>query len=247
MNSIVVIPARIGSTRFPRKVLYPICGKPLIQWVYEGAKKSQIAEKIYIATDSEEVKRQAELFGAEVILTPSELPSGTDRVYYAIRELDVQYIINLQGDEPLITGEVLDKIFNALFEGSCDIATPYYTTNSREEAENVNRVKIVSDINDYALYFSRSLIPFYREPTTNQTFKIHIGVYGFTKESLKKFVLLPQSFLEKTEKLEQLRALENGLKIKLVEVDYRPCPVDTPEDIEEVKKRLKSQIGQNLP
>jgi 3-deoxy-manno-octulosonate cytidylyltransferase (CMP-KDO synthetase) len=243
MKTVIVIPARIGSTRFPKKVLYPILGKPMIQWVYEGAKKSEYAEKIFIATDSEEVKKQVELFGAEAILTPSELPSGTDRVFYAIKDLDVKYVINLQGDEPLITGEVLDKIFFALFEGNCDIATPYYSTNNKEEAENPNRVKIVSDINNYALYFSRSLIPFYREATENYNFKIHIGVYGFTKESLKKFVSLPQSFLEKTEKLEQLRALENGMRIKLVEVQYKPCPVDTLEDIEEVEKRLKLQLG----
>ncbi len=241
MKTAIVIPARIGSTRFPRKVLYPILGKPMILWVYEGAKQSKLAEKVIVATDSEEVKAIVEKNGGEAVLTPSDLPSGTDRVFEAVKDKDFEYILNLQGDEPLIEGGVLDKVFNALFEGDCDIATPYYMTQDVEEAKNPNRVKIVSTIDNFALYFSRSLIPYPRENQKDIPYKIHIGVYGYKKESLSKFVALKESQLERTEKLEQLRALENNMKIKLVEVDFKPNPVDTPEDVKVVEEIILSR------
>ncbi len=241
MKTAIVIPARVGSTRFPRKVLYPILGKPMILWVYEGAKKSKLSERIIVATDSEEVKELIEKNGGEAVLTPSDLPSGTDRVFEAVKTLDVEYIVNLQGDEPLIEGDVLDKVFTALFEGDCDIATPYYVTQDLEEAKNPNRVKIVSTANNFALYFSRSLIPFPREDQRDVTYKIHIGVYGYRKKSLSKFVALKESQLEKIEKLEQLRALENNMKIKLVEVNFKPSPIDTFEDVKVVEEKLISR------
>lgn len=200
-----------------------------------------MAEKVIVATDSEEVKAIVEKNGGEAVLTPSDLPSGTDRVFEAVKDKDFEYILNLQGDEPLIEGGVLDKVFNALFEGDCDIATPYYITSNNEEAQNPNRVKIVSNTKNFALYFSRSLIPYPRDDRTSVVYKIHIGVYGYKKESLKKFVKLKESQLEKIEKLEQLRALENNMKIKLVEVNFKPSPIDTFEDVKVVEEKLISR------
>ncbi|HOK22526.1 MAG TPA: 3-deoxy-manno-octulosonate cytidylyltransferase [Candidatus Hydrothermia bacterium] len=238
MRTIIVIPARIGSTRFPGKVLAPILGKPMIHYVYDGARESKIVEKVLVATDSSEVLEVVKGFGGEAILTPSELPSGTDRVYAAVRDLSAKYIVNLQGDEPLIRGTVLDTIFEVLFDTDADIVTPYYKTRDKREINDPNRIKIVSDKRDYALYFSRSPIPFERDANSTIRYKIHTGIYGFKRESLERFVSLPQSELEKTEKLEQLRALENGMKIKLVEVDFKSIPVDVPEDIKKIEKLL---------
>lgn len=239
MKAVIVIPARIGSTRFPRKVLAPILGKPMIQWVFEGASQSKLATDIVVATDSEEILKTVKGFGGKAIMTPSELPSGTDRVYYAIKDMDYELIVNLQGDEPLIRGDILDSVISELIATNADIVTPYKTSRNTEEIFDENRVKIVSDSNNYALYFSRSVIPFDREKTGQVIYKIHIGIYGFKKESLAKFVKLKNSELEKTEKLEQLRALEYGMKIKLVEVDYDSIPVDVPEDILKVEEKLK--------
>jgi len=243
MKNAIVIPARIGSTRFPSKVLAQICEKPMIQWVYEGALSSKLAHKVIVATDSEEVAQLIKKIGGEAILTPSELPTGTDRVFYAVKDTDFQYIINLQGDEPLIRGEVLDVIFQELQKNDADMVTPYRVSTDIQEVQDPNRVKIVSDENNYALYFSRSVIPYNREKIPNLKYKIHIGIYGFTKGSLQKFTSLPKSHLENVEKLEQLRALEHGMKIKLVEVDYESHPVDVPSDIEIIEKILNCQKG----
>jgi 3-deoxy-manno-octulosonate cytidylyltransferase (CMP-KDO synthetase) len=239
MKSIIVIPARIGSTRFPGKVLALILGKPMIQYVYEGASQSKFADKVIVATDSEEVLELVKSFGGDAVLTPSDLPSGTDRVYYATKELDYDIIVNLQGDEPLIKGEILDKIIAELQHTDADIVTPYKISYNEDEIEDENRVKIVADSRGYALYFSRSVIPFNRERIEKIPYKIHIGIYGYKKESLEKFVKAGYSILESTEKLEQLRALEHGFKIKLIEVQYDSIPVDVPGDITRVEEILK--------
>ncbi|MGB9824615.1 MAG: 3-deoxy-manno-octulosonate cytidylyltransferase [Candidatus Hydrothermia bacterium] len=242
MKSIIVIPARIGSTRFPGKVLAPILGKPMIQYVYEGASQSKLADKVLVATDSEEVLEVVKNFGGYAVLTPSDLPSGTDRVHYATKELDYDIIVNLQGDEPLIKGEILDRIITELQHTDADIVTPYKITYNKDEIEDENRVKIVADNSDYALYFSRSVIPFNRDRIEKIPYKIHIGIYGYKKASLERFVKAGYSFLESTEKLEQLRALEHGFRIKLIKVQYDSIPVDVPEDIKRVEEVLKSLL-----
>ncbi|MEO0228773.1 MAG: 3-deoxy-manno-octulosonate cytidylyltransferase [candidate division WOR-3 bacterium] len=239
MKIVIAIPARIGSTRFPRKILAPILGKPMIQWVFEGASQSKLATDIVVATDSEEIQEVVRGFGGTAIMTPSELQSGTDRVYYAIKDMGYDLIVNLQGDEPLIRGDILDSVISELLITDADIVTPYKTSRNTEEIFDENRVKIVADNKNYALYFSRSVIPFDRERTGRVMYKIHIGIYGFKKESLARFVSLKNSKLEKIEKLEQLRALEFGMRIKLVEVDYDSVPVDVPEDILKVEEKLK--------
>ncbi len=211
----------------------------MIQYVYEGASQSKFADKVIVATDSEEVLELVKSFGGDAVLTPSDLPSGTDRVYYATKELDYDIIVNLQGDEPLIKGEILDKIIAELQHTDADIVTPYKISYNEDEIEDENRVKIVADSRGYALYFSRSVIPFNRERIEKIPYKIHIGIYGYKKESLEKFVKAGYSILESTEKLEQLRALEHGFKIKLIEVQYDSIPVDVPGDITRVEEILK--------
>jgi len=235
---LTVIPARLGSTRFPRKPLALILGKPMIRWVVEGALRSNLSD-VMVATDSEEICRVVdELVPCK--LTPSELPSGTDRVAVVARNLPYDVIVNLQGDEPLIDGRLIDELVKGL-DNATDIVTPARAV-TRAEVESPGAVCVVTDKNNYALYFSRSIIPFYRDRGNEQYLK-HIGIYVFWKESLLRFVSLPVGRLEKIEKLEQLRALENGLKIKVMVVNYESIPVDFPEDVEKIERILRDRLS----
>ncbi len=236
--NVVVIPARYGSTRFEGKALAKIFGKPLIQWVYEGVKGSKKADKIIIATDDERIARCAEGFGAEVVMTPVECPSGTDRVAQAVKALEVkaELIVNVQGDEPLIRGEHVDLVFSFLREEPECIISLKKEISTGEEYTNPNVVKVVCDKKGYALYFSRAPIPYFRTKKA-RAFK-HIGIYGYHRNTLFRFVNLAPTQLELTEGLEQLRAMENGIKIKLIETEYEGIGVDTPEDIAKVEKLL---------
>ena len=237
MKIIGIIPARYSATRLPGKPLADICGKPLIQYVYEQARKSGLLEDVIVATDDERIWEAVEEFGGKAVMTSPTHPSGTDRCAEVARQIDCDFVINIQGDEPLIPPEVIDKVAEALRESDEEIPmTSAATLANKEERENSNVVKVVTDQKGIALYFSRSPIPFYRNqvaPTLR-----HIGIYGYRKDFLLKFVSLPQTPLEKTESLEQLRALEHGFKIKIVLVDYSPVGVDTPEDLERVRKLL---------
>jgi len=237
MKIVGIIPARYSATRLPGKPLADICGKPLIQYVYEQARKSKLLEDVIVATDDERILEAVEKFGGKAVMTSPYHPSGTDRCAEVARKIDCDFVINIQGDEPLIPPEVIDEVAKALMES--DEETPMTsaaTIANEEERENSNVVKVVTDQKGIALYFSRSPIPFYRNqvaPTLR-----HIGIYGYRKDFLLKFVSLPQTPLEKTESLEQLRALENGFRIKIVLVDYSPVGVDTPEDLERVRRLL---------
>ena len=237
MRIIGIIPARYSATRLPGKPLADICGKPLIQYVYEQAKKAKLLEDVIVATDDERILKAVEKFGGKAVMTSPSHPSGTDRCAEVARKIDCDFVINIQGDEPLIPPEVIDKVAEALMESSNEVPmTSAATIASEEERENSNVVKVVVDEKAIALYFSRSPIPFYRNPIA-PTLR-HIGIYGYRKDFLLKFVSLPQTPLEKTESLEQLRALEHSFKIKIVLVDYSPVGVDTPEDLERVRKLL---------
>ena len=236
-DALVVIPARLGSTRLPRKPLLPVGGVPLIVRTVRAVKA--FAPNLLVATDSEEVKRLVEREGVKAVLTPPELPSGTDRVYQASRELPYPFIINVQGDEPFIRAEHVLPVYRALKEGSsyATVAVPF---KSLEEVKNPNKVKVVVDENSDALYFSRSPIPFVREGEVKpETYLKHIGIYGFRKEALEAFVKWPVGRLERLEKLEQLRILENGYKIRVAIVEREPLGIDTPEDLERAEKLLR--------
>ena len=232
MSRLIVIPARLGSTRLREKPLREIAGKPLIRWVIENLKRT--GYPLLLATDSERIKEVVEDL-CEVVLTPSELPSGSDRVLFAVRDLDVKYVINYQGDEPFSYKEDIDRLFRALEEGN-EVAT--LARRDPEAYEKPEDVKVVLDKKGYALYFSRSPIPYFRKENKNYPLK-HVGIYAYRKETLLKFGSLPKGELEETESLEQLRLLENGIRIKVILTENFYHGVDTERDIEIVERKLR--------
>jgi len=247
LKIIGVIPARYSSTRFPGKVLTPICGKPMVQWVHERALKATKLSDLFIATDDEHVKAKVLEFGGKVIMTSSKHASGTDRVAEAVAEIDANVVVNIQGDEPLITPEAIDEVVEPFFnDEQVQMTTLCRLADNIDEIFDPNTVRVVFDQNYNALYFSRSSIPFNREMDKDSwlddaNYYQHIGVYAYKKSFLQKLAKLSQTPLEKIEKLEQLRVLESGYKIRVVETQYSPICVDVPEDVEKVEKLMKTK------
>lgn len=233
-----IIPVRYNAVRFPGKPLAPILGKPMIQWVYEGAKKSKLLKRIVIATDDKRILKAAEEFGAEAVLTSAEHESGTERVAEAAAQLDADIIVNIQGDEPLVDGEMLDALAIVLDDPSVPMATLMAKVTDMALLQDSHVVKVVTDKNGFALYFSRAPLP-YQAP---DHFFQHIGIYGYRKDFLMNFHRLPASRLERIEKLEQLRVLENGLPIQMIEIPRPTLSVDTPQDIIKVEKFLRDRM-----
>ncbi len=239
-----IIPARFASTRLPGKILADIGGKPLIQHTYENSKKSKVLDDVIIAVDDERVAKTARDFGAKVVVTPKDLQSGSDRVAYAAKDLsDAKIIVNIQADEPFIKGTMIDHAVEPLlFDKTVNISTLAKRIETVDELRSPSVVKVVFDYNNFALYFSRSPIPFVRDAKTNsEKIKLaeiykHIGLYVYRKDYLFKFTKLQQTDLEKTEKLEQLRMLENGLKIKIVLTEFDSLSVDTQDDLINARK-----------
>ena len=242
MKIVGVIPARYGSTRFPGKPLVPLKGRPLIQWTIEGAKKSHLLSDLIVATDDERIKAAAEAVGVQVAMTDSDLPTGSDRIHAAIKNLNCDVVVNIQGDEPLVTGTLIDSLAQVFVdEPSLDMATLAHPI-SEEELQSPNSVKVVLNHRDEALYFSRYAIPYSRvKPTDMGTYEgclKHIGMYAYSKNFLKKFCEAPPALIEKAESLEQLRALYLGAKIKVIRVKEASLGVDTPEDLVRLEKLL---------
>ncbi len=241
MKVICVIPARYGSTRFEGKPLVEICSKTMIQRVYEQVKKARSVEGVYIATDDDRIRIKAESFGAKVIMTSRNHTCGIDRIAEAVQNIEGEIILNVQGDEPLIAPEALDAVIKPLVEDPDIKMATLITPISDESAyHDPNIVKAVRDKNDFALYFSRALIPYSREGNVTGVFK-HIGVYAYRRDSLLAISRMEPTSYEKVEKLEQLRALENGYKIKLVETTYNPVSVDVPADVARVENILRGK------
>jgi len=230
-----VIPARYRSERFPGKALAPILGKPMIQRVYEAARTAKYLEQVILATDDETIFQEARNFGAEVLMTSPHHVSGTDRVAEVAERTKNQIIINIQGDEPLIRGEAIDQLVEALQDKDIPMATLAVRESDLSLLDDSGVVKVVPDNNGFALYFSRSPLPH----KASESFWRHVGVYGYQRDFLLKFCAMPPSRLEKIEKLEQLRALENGFRIKIIESRFSSLSVDFPEDIIKVEKLLK--------
>ncbi|MBP5429957.1 MAG: 3-deoxy-manno-octulosonate cytidylyltransferase [Elusimicrobiaceae bacterium] len=243
---VIAIPARYGSTRFPGKVAALLAGKPVIQHVYEACKKTNLGP-VVIATEDQRVVDICAKFGAQAVLTSAACQSGTDRIFEATRELKANYIINVQGDEPFIHPKTVISIARLLQKDpTCDIATAVTATTDDAKIDNPNCVKAVLGKDKRALYFSRSRVPFNREPSAeNKDFVYwhHCGIYGYRKSALKKFVSLAQSPLEKMEKLEQLRALENGLTIKCVQIEPAGPAIDTPDDLTRAEAYYKEHFN----
>ncbi len=237
MKNIIVIPARYASSRFPGKMLAPLAGKVLIQHVYEKAVRSK-ADMVMVATDHKLIFDAVTSFGGKAVMTAENHPSGTDRIAEAVKGLDFDTVINLQGDEPLIPVSVIDELIGMMnSDNSVDMATVAVPGN-REALSDPNKVKVVFGSDRTALYFSRSVIPFLREGGSDPGVYLHWGIYAYRKAALERFITLPPGRLENCEKLEQLRALENGIKIKMLLSNLETIGVDTPEDLAEAEKKL---------
>ena len=241
MDAIGIIPARYHSTRFEGKVLKDLLGKSLIQHVWDNAKRASMLEDLIVATDDERIESEVLRFGGKVILTAKEHKSGTDRLGEVVNPIDVKVVVNIQADEPLLHPSMIDDMVRSLLENKdIDMATLMKRITDPKELTNPSIVKVVTDKNGYALYFSRSMIP-YPRVKKNANFYKHIGLYAFTKDFLFTFTNLPPSTLENIEGLEQLRILENGYKIKVVETQFDTIGIDTPEDLERAEEVLKSR------
>jgi 3-deoxy-manno-octulosonate cytidylyltransferase (CMP-KDO synthetase) len=232
-----IIPARYHAERFPGKPLALLQGKPMIQRVYEATRTAKNLERVIVATDDKRILQAAQDFGAEARMTSSSHRSGTDRVAEVAREINASVVINIQGDEPLIKGEAIDELVEALQDEDLPMATLAVKEDDLNLLNDSNVIKVVSDKDGFALYFSRSPLPF----QASDYFWRHIGIYGYQKDFLQKFCRIPPSRLEKTEKLEQLRALENGYRIKIIENKFSTLSVDLPEDIIRVENLLKDR------
>lgn len=238
-----IIPARLKSTRLPRKMLMDICGKPLIYWTWKQAKKSKILDDVIIATDSKEVFDTVRDFGAEVMMTSSKCKTGSDRVSEAskkYKKFKPDIIINIQGDEPLMPPKAIDDVAKVLINSPEDVmssvATPLI---NKVDFDNPGVVKVVLDKNNRALYFSRYSIPYPR--IAFKTYFKHVGIYGFRYDFLQKFVKWPKTRLEKAESLEQLRALENGFRLKMAIGNYNRIEVNEKDELEAVRKIIQNR------
>jgi len=241
LKKIVVIPARLNSSRLPNKVLLDLKGKPVVQRVYEQCLKAKNIDEVYIATDSLEVQQSCEKFTNNIIMTKNTHESGTDRIAEAVENIKCDVIINVQGDEPFIEPELIEKLASTFDEDDTKMASAMHRITKVEELKNHNVVKVTVDNKNNALYFSRSIIPHHRDEWDNLlnhheiipeplSFYRHLGIYGYTKEFLLTYSKMEQSYLERLEKLEQLRVLENGYKINMIETDYNSIGIDTMND-----------------
>lgn len=239
MKILCVIPSRIGSTRLPRKPLLPIAGKPMIQWVYENAKKCSVISKVVVATDSEEIADVIKNCAGEVVMTSADLKTGSDRVAVVAKQFtDMDIIINLQGDEPFIKPKMLEELVAPYLNGE----TPEMTTlanqlDMEKEYNDPRYVKVITALNGDALYFSRSPIPFFRQnPSINIPTYHHIGLYAFRRDFLLNYTKLPQTPLEQAESLEQLRAIEHGYTIRVCLSKEKTIEINDADDYQEAQK-----------
>ena len=239
MKTIAVIPARYGSTRFPAKPLALIAGKPMIQWTYESTSLCPDFQEILVATDDERIRQAVEAFGGQAVMTSPECRSGSDRIWEAIQGREGDLIVNVQGDEPLIPATVLHQLVEKMKDTGADmgtVAVPFSVAG--RDPRDPNAVKVVLGNHNLALYFSRSLIPYHREGGSRTEPLLHWGLYAYRREFLERFVSWPTGALEGCEKLEQLRALENGATIAVLVTDQRTADVDVPEDVARVEELL---------
>ena len=244
MDVVGVIPARYSSTRFEGKVLADILGKPMIQHVWERAKQSKVLDDLIIACDDERVADVAKGFGAKVVFTAKGHACGTDRIIEVVNPLDVKAVVNIQGDEPFVHPVMIDMVAQALLgDKTLNMVTIMKKIEDTHEINNPHVVKVVVDKNNFALYFSRAAIPFHAPDSEvkSPVYYKHIGLYGYTKDFLFTYRNLPASKLEAMEKLEQLRVLEEGYRIKVIETKFDTVGVDTPEDLEKAKEYLRKQ------
>jgi len=237
---VAVIPSRYGSTRFPGKPLALINNKPMIQWVYEKVEKINEIDAVYVATDDKRIFDAVNSFNGKVIMTSSENNSGTDRIAEALSKIPQKFdiVLNVQGDEPMIREEMLIPLISSFEDSEVYYSTLKYEINNEKEINDPNIAKVLTDSLGYAIYFSRRTIPYNRDNLDNNKYYKHIGVYAYKYDFLLRFSQMQSSYLENMEQLEQLRAIENGYKIKVIESKYQSIGVDLPEHIEILEKHL---------
>lgn len=243
MKIIAVIPARYASTRFPAKLLQDLGGKSVILRTYEAALATELFDDVFVVTDSDLIFKEIESNGGKVIKSRKEHESGSDRIAEAVENMDVDVVVNVQGDEPFINKPALSALVNVFKNDTAqkvDLASLMFEITEKEEIENPNNVKVVVDQQGFALYFSRSVIPYPRAENVGVHYMKHIGIYAFRKEALLDFYHLPMKSLEASEKLEQLRYLEYGKRIKMITTEHGSIGIDTPEDLEKARLLFKN-------
>jgi 3-deoxy-manno-octulosonate cytidylyltransferase (CMP-KDO synthetase) len=243
-----VIPARWGSTRFPGKSLVSICGRPLLHWVVENARRSRRLDTLIVATDDERIAESAQLAGVRAVMTKPEHPSGTDRVAEAVADLEGDVVINVQGDEPLLDPRLIDRLADVFEDERWDMSTAVTPITDPSFLRNPGVVKAIWDADGAALYFSRSLIPFVRDPDDAPAGTLHwrhLGVYGYRRSFLERLVKTEPCQLEKAEKLEQLRALHIGGRIAIIQTEDEGIGVDTPQDVAYVERLIRQREEQS--
>lgn len=242
MKIIAVIPARYASTRFPAKLMQDLGGKTVILRTYEAAIATQLFDDVFVVTDSDLIFENIVSNGGKALMSKKEHESGSDRIAEAVEFMDVDIVINVQGDEPFINATPLKQIIEAFKQDSdkkIDLASLMFEIKEEEEITNPNNVKVIVDQQGFALYFSRSIIPYPREKNVGVRYMKHVGIYAFRKEALMDFYRLPMLSLEASEKLEQLRYLEYGKRIKMIETTHGSIGIDTLEDLEKARQLLK--------
>ena len=241
MNKVIaVIPARYNSTRFPGKMMEILGNRTIITTTYQNVLETGLFDEVFVATDSELIFDEISKNGGKAVMT-GEHETGSDRIAEAVQNIDCDIVVNVQGDEPFLKKEPLKQLIDVFYKDEkkeISLASLKIHLKESDEIRNPNNVKVITDNIGFALYFSRSVIPFHRELSYDVTYYKHIGVYAFRKEALLKFSSLEMTPLEISEKLEQLRYLENGMKIKMVETDFVGIGIDTPEDLEKAKKLI---------
>ena len=242
MKIIALIPARYAATRFPGKLMQKLGDKTVIRHTYDNTKATMLFDEVIVVTDSEIIFKEIIENGGYALMSKKQHESGSDRIAEAIEDLSVDIVVNVQGDEPFVKKGLLKNLLNAFNDTfppeNVQVASLMYEMKEAEDIENPNHVKVVTDKNNNALYFSRSVIPYQRDKNASVTYYKHVGIYAFRKEALMNFTFWEISPLEEVEKLEQLRYLENGIKIKMIVTDEAPISIDTPVDLEKAKRLL---------
>jgi 3-deoxy-manno-octulosonate cytidylyltransferase (CMP-KDO synthetase) len=241
MKIIAVIPARYASTRFPAKLMQDLCGKTVILRTYEAAVQTNLFDDVFVVTDSDLIFDEIVLNGGKAIRSVKDHESGSDRIAEAVHDMEVDLVVNVQGDEPFIDKKTLEELIQVFKNDSAkkvDLGSLMFEIKDVAEINNPNNVKVITDQHGFALYFSRSVIPYPREEQVGVRYMKHIGIYAFRKEALLDFYRLPMLSLEASEKLEQLRYLEYGKRIRMIETSHSSIGIDTPEDLEKARQIL---------
>lgn len=240
MKKIAMIPARYAATRFPFKLIQDLGGKAVIQHTYDNTLKTGLFDEVFVVTDHEIIYNLLISSGSKVMMSQSEHESGSDRIAEAVKDMDVDIILNVQGDEPFLDHKTLSDVLKSFEDPAVQVSSVMKRFTDTEDLKNPNYVKVAVDKNNFSLLFSRSVIPFHRDLSFDPVYWEHVGIYAFRKESLLQFTNWEMSPLEKAEKIECLRYLENGIRLKMIETTHQSVKIDVPEDLEKARLFLKN-------